>query len=131
MAGEPLDRVEGRVVLAERGDDARAPGVRVARPEGALDAEVDRLGAAARQHDLDGVGAERSGDRLAPRFEQLARRLARAVDRRGVADEPQRVGVRREHLIRHGRGRGVIEIDRHTPPIARAVRVYRSVTRTT
>ena len=54
-------RVEHRAMLHGGGHDAVADGL--ARPRGALDGEVDGLRAAAREHDLARVGAERRGDR--------------------------------------------------------------------
>src|SRR5690606_15393676 len=97
-----------RAMLAERRDDARprnptaetAVGAGVAaearngvrselqraRPVEPLDREVDGLGAPAREHDLDRVDPERTGDRFAPLLEQFARGLAWTVDRRRIAD---------------------------------------------
>ena len=90
----------------------RRPG-RLAAPPEPLDREVDRLGAAAGEDDLDAVGAERGGDALARLLEQALGLLAGAVDRRGVADHGERGGERLDRLGAHRGGRGVVEVDRH------------------
>ena len=97
----------------DRGSDPRS---RLApAPEQALDGEVDRLGAAGREDDLDRVGVQRRGDAVSRASSSIGLRgLARRVDRRGVADEPQRVGVRGQHASAAGRG-GVVEVDACMP----------------
>ncbi len=114
-----------RVVLGAGCDDVRSryarsagystpghPGA-VGGPAEALDGEVDRLGAARGEDDLDRVGAERRRERSRASSSIRFACLAVGVDRRGVADQAQRVGVRGQHLGRHGRRRGVVEVDRH------------------
>jgi len=96
------------VVLDLRADDvAGAPGRR-----DALDAEVVRLRASRREHDLVLRHPEEAGDLLARDVEALARRAAEAVHAGGVAESLAEVGEHGlQHLGMHGRGRVVVEID--------------------
>ena len=109
---EVLERVADRVVLDGRRHDAVS--ARPAGPGGALEREVVGLGPAAREHDLAGVRADRPREPLVGVVERLAGDAAERVRGRRVAE---RAAEERQHRLERlgaqGRGRGMIEIDRH------------------
>ena len=115
VLGEPLPRVEHRVVLRGRDEHAGAAGVGgAAGPVEALDGEVVGLGAAGGQHDLGRQGADGLGDRLARLLDRPPRPAARRVQGRRIADAPERLGEGGRRLRQHRRGRRVVEIG-HRP----------------
>ena len=115
---EVRERVADRVVLHRRGDDPRA--ARPAGPRGALEREVDRLGPAAREHDLAGVRPDRPREPLVRVVEGLAGGPTPGVRGRRVAEDAAQVRQHRlEDLGAQRRRRGVVEVDRHGPRIVR------------
>ena len=105
-------RVADGVVLDRRRHDP-VP-ARLAGPRGALEREVVRLRAAAREHDLAGVAADRAGEPLVRVVERLAGDPPERVRRRRVAEHAAEERRHRlEHLGAQRRRGGVIEIDRH------------------
>ena len=116
---EVLQRVEHRVVLDRAGHDSMAAAL--ARPRGALQREVQRLGAAAGEDDLARTRPDRAGDTLMGLVERSARSPAVRVRRRGVAElAAQERQHRLERLRTQRRRGGVVEVDRHRRDCRRA-----------
>ena len=87
VLGEPVQRVEDRVVLDGGGQDPGAARVLgPARPEDALEREVVGLGAAGGEHHLAGPAAERPRDGLAGLLDDPAGGPSGGVQRGRVAD---------------------------------------------
>ena len=78
------------VVLDGARDDPRPAGA--AGPRGALDREVARLGAAAREHDLARVRADRRREAVVGVVERLARGASERVVDDGLPNVPPRNG---------------------------------------
>ena len=101
-----------RVVLDRRGHDPVAAGL--AGPGGALEAEVQGLGAARREDDLARLGTDPARRSLVRLVEGGPGPPAEAVRRARVAEV---VGEERQHRLedlRPERGRrGMVEVDRH------------------
>ena len=110
---EPLDGVDGRMVLALGDQDAASGCPGAPRPVQPLEGEIDRLGAPAGEHHLNGIAAEGRGDVLAGLLEHPLRVLTLAVDGGGVSDDAQRRGVGRDRLRDHRRRRRMIEVHGH------------------
>jgi len=122
------------MVLDGGGHDPMA--LRPPGPGRALDREVDRLGASAREHDLPGVAADRAGEPLVRVIDGLAGPAAEHVRRRRVAEggaqERQKIASRTSgadrcrraawsRMIRHRprivpSRRPAATRDRHRPP---------------
>jgi hypothetical protein len=111
VAGQPVGRVEDRVVL-DRADQQPAArgGCRPARPEDPFDREVVGLGPAAGKDHFARAGAQRLGDDLPGLLHGPPCPAARRVQRRRVAHPPELGGHRLDRLGQHRRGRRVIEI---------------------
>ena len=111
----PLREVLGGVahrVMLDRTDDQPAA-ARLARPRGALDGEVVRLGAARCQDDLAGRPAEIRGQLLARLVEGVARGAAQRVGGRGVPEGAAEIRKHRlEGLGAERGGRRVVQVDR-------------------
>jgi hypothetical protein len=116
---EVLQRVQHRVMLDCARDDAVAAAL--ARPRCALQREVERLRAAAREHDLTRARTDRAADSLVRVVERRARPAAIRMRGRWVAELAAEV---REHglerLPPQGRGGRMVEIDRHPGIVWRA-----------
>ena len=107
-----LERVADRVVLDGRRHDAVS--ARPAGPGGTLQREVVGLGAAAGEHDLAGIRADRPREPLVGIVERLPGDAAERVRGRRIAEGAAEEGQHRlERLGAQGRGRRMIEIDRH------------------
>ena len=109
---EVPQRVPDRVVLHGRRDDA-VP-ARLAGPGGALEREVVRLGAARREDDLAGLGAEARRDADVRLVERRAGRAPVDMRRTRVPEGARQVRQHRvEDLAAERRRRRVVEVDRH------------------
>jgi hypothetical protein len=111
LPGEPLHRVEHRVVLDRGGQDPYACGVgRPARVGDALDSQVVGLGAPGGEHHVAGTSAQAVGDRLAGLLDHPARIPSGRVQARRVAEPAQLLDQDVQDLRQHrGRG-GVVEV---------------------
>ena len=131
---EVLERVADGVVLDRRGHDPVAAGL--ARPRGALDREVVRLGAARREDDLARLRVQALRDALVGLVEPGPGLAPERVRGRRVAEL---LGQEREHRLERlgaeGRRGGVVEVDGHRPglyagrPVSPGLRAVRNVLR--
>ena len=113
---EVLERVADGVVLDGRRHDAVS--ARPAGPRGALEREVVGLGAAAREHDLARVRADRAGEPLVGVVERLPGDAAERVRRRRVAE---RAAEERAASPRAPRGAGAWSPHGRDRPALRAI----------
>ena len=120
-----LDAGGDEAALERRGEAGLRLGALQGRAaQGATEREVVALGAAGGEDDLVRPGAQARGDRLARFLKRAARLLAGQVEARGIGED---LRVKRRHRLddlgAHGRGGGMVEIDRphRTAPEASAV----------
>jgi hypothetical protein len=114
VGGEPLDRVQHRVVLDRGGHHAVAAAVGApAGPVDPLGREVVALRPAAGEDHLGRAGAEHRGDALAGLLDQPAGTAAGGVQGRRIADLAGGRDIGVERFGEHRRGRRVIQVGHH------------------